>query len=280
MEMTKREFAEKVAEMIGGKVIEVKKANGIVLTGINKAFEGENIMPNIYIDEFYRDGADVEFTAKRVEELINKNRRGNVNMDILKNFEMAKEKLIARLYNKKTNAEVYKSAEEYGFDDLIIIPYIDMTDVIETGYARVSESMFNNWNVTVDEVIDIALENSAREAEIATMQDVLRSIMIAQGAPEEVVDMMIGANNNQMYVVSTRNKIYGAISVITQREKLKEMFPDGYIVIPSSIHEVLVVPMDDEITEDNLTQMVNEVNDEQVALEEQLGDRAYVIEVA
>ena len=63
--------------------------------------------------------------------------------------------------------------------------------------------------------------------------------------------------------------------MIVLTEKLKEMFPNGYIVLPSSVHEVIVVPNDDSIEALELDNMVNEVNDTKVLQEEQLGTKAY-----
>lgn len=79
----------------------------------------------------------------------------------------------------------------------------------------------------------------------------------------------------QMYVVSNTSKIFGAISIIfdSTREKLRNAFPNGYMVLPSSIHEVIITEIKDKSMLDN---MVNEVNEAQVIEEEQLSNRAYM----
>ena len=51
------------------------------------------------------------------------------------------------------------------------------------------------------------------------------------------------------------------------------------IVIPSSIHEMLIVPVEEGISVDDITPIVREINETMVIPEERLTDRAYVLEV-
>ena len=77
-----------------------------------------------------------------------------------------------------------------------------------------------------------------------------------------------------MYIVRNKEGSFGAIQVCLEKAKLKAMFPKGYIVIPSSIHECIVIPKEANV--DDLNDMVNAVNDTEVAAEEQLGNRVYI----
>ena len=52
-----------------------------------------------------------------------------------------------------------------------------------------------------------------------------------------------------------------------------EIYPNGYIVLPSSVHEVIVLPYSEDQAFNN---MVNEVNESKVAAEEVLGHKAYL----
>ena len=55
-------------------------------------------------------------------------------------------------------------------------------------------------------------------------------------------------------------------------------FVDLYI-LPSSVHELILVPAYEYIDVYQLYEMVKEVNDTQVAPEERLTDRAYILKV-
>jgi hypothetical protein len=56
---------------------------------------------------------------------------------------------------------------------------------------------------------------------------------------------------------------------------MKEIFPEGFVVLPSSVHEAIVVSASSGEAQ-QFTDMVNDVNDTQILPEEQLSNRAYV----
>lgn len=114
----------------------------------------------------------------------------------------------------------------------------------------------------------IARENSSPdEYNIKTMSEVLRELM-GEAAAFPGGDIML--------VISSNNKAFGAYGVIALKDQLKERFPEGYIVLPSSLHEVIVIPKGTgELIA--LAQMVQEVNHTEVNPEEILGHKAYEI---
>lgn len=66
----------------------------------------------------------------------------------------------------------------------------------------------------------------------------------------------------------------GAVAIIKAEEELKKAFPNGYIVIPSSIHEMLVMPCD-AIEEDKMNDLVGDVNEHALSPEERLSNNVY-----
>lgn len=69
-------------------------------------------------------------------------------------------------------------------------------------------------------------------------------------------------SHDMLYALTNVEKQYGA-SMITQPEvlnKLEQLFPEGFYVLPSSVHEVLIVPDNGEMEPKMLGEMVREVN--------------------
>ena len=92
----------------------------------------------------------------------------------------------------------------------------------------------------------------------------------------EIGEMCVGdkEENPERWVVTNREKCYGAASIIAAKKELAKRFPDGYIVLPSSIHEVLIVSKD--IGEGSeLLNMVKEINATAVSPEDKLSDNVY-----
>lgn len=274
-EMSINQYANAIAEAIGGKSTPVEKANGVVFYGITKMIEGSNISPTIYVEDWYKRDVPVTVAAKEIEEIINKNRKENFDLDNINNFEKVKPMLRARLYNKATKAEVYRKAN--GFDDLIIIPYIelDMNDGAK-GSIKVTDQMVNLWGVTKRTVIDMAVKNTKGKLIIEDMHEMMVQMMVEQGMPEDMARMMTGGDDAPaMYVITNRDKMFGAIQAVLGREVLKKKFPNGYTIIPSSVHEVLLIP-DTNTDEEILREMIGDVNIQEVRPEEILGSKAYI----
>ena len=273
-DMTINQYANAIAEAIGGKSNPVEKANGVVFYGITKMIEGSNISPTIYVEDWYKRDVPVEVAAKEIEEIINKNRKENFDLDNINDFEKVKPMLKARLYNKATKAEVYRKAN--GFDGLIIIPYIeiDMNDGAK-GSIKVTDRMVELWGVTKRTVIDEAVKNTKNEIVIEDIAETIIQITIAQGFPEELAREMYGGCDVPMYIITNRDKHYGAIQAVLGREKLKKCFPNGYTIIPSSIHEMLLIP-DANLDEEILREMIGDVNVQEIRPEEVLGTKPYI----
>lgn len=84
-----------------------------------------------------------------------------------------------------------------------------------------------------------------------------------------------------MYVVSNSNKIRGAVQIFNRKALNRWAADQGYnrlIVIPSSIHEMIVIPADESnMSLDELNSMVREINAQEVSPREQLSDRVYLM---
>ena len=270
--MTKREYAEVIAERVNGEVKEVEKNNGIKFTGIQFKPDDSNVAPVIYIDEMYEDEKGIDEAIDEVKNIIDRQVGISFDPSITTDFNKAKEYLKLRLYNANNNYEVFRSASEYGFDDLIMVPVLD--NVIPSGSIKFTKGLVESLGVTEDEIFDAAMKNiKADDYNLKDMSEIMVEMMGREQA--EMMGIAVKPEDEKMFVITSKEKAFGAFGVIVLKEKLKEMFPNGYIVLPSSVHEVIVVPNDDSIEALELDNMVNEVNDTKVLQEEQLGTKAY-----
>ena len=264
MTMTIRQYAEEIARNIkGAEVRYVEKANGVILTGVlmplKDTEKGNNrVSANFYVDDLYRDGVSIEDATRKAQAFLEKETPA-FDLEWIMDFENVKPHLRARLYNKATRAEVQTSAEKYGLSDLIIVPYID--EVIKDGSVKVTNSLVKTWDVDPQEVIEIAEENSRKCAVIKDMNEMMFGF-----APAGMPKMLVVMNDNI--------GMYGAYAVIPKMDALYKEFPNGFVVLPSSVHEVIVVDINEKGAEE-LTAMVQGVNATEVSLEEQLSDHAY-----
>ena len=80
-----------------------------------------------------------------------------------------------------------------------------------------------------------------------------------------------------LYVLSNKLRSFGAASMLYEGilEKVGQKLGENYYILPSSIHEVIVVPESKSPVKQDLEEMVREINETQVEEEEVLSDRVY-----
>ena len=258
--MSKMEYAKEVAKEVNGVAKEVEKNNGVKVIGV-EVNTGSNVRPMVYIDEMYDRGLTVYEAADKVATIAQTYAKDELDISWIADFEKVRPMLRARLLNKATSAEVFKQAGGV-FNDLIIVPYID--GVCENGSIKVRQEMLKVWKVTAEEVISQAEENSRKEAKMQSMSE----IMAEMGYPLVCDDMP------PMIVISNEKGCYGAYSILAMLDQLKTLFPEGFAVLPSSVHEVIIVNAEDPAYLDS---MVSDVNDKEVDPNEQLSGHAYLV---
>ena len=144
---------------------------------------------------------------------------------------------------------------------------------------KVTQSILDNANLSESEVWTAAEKNTFRDSEITieSMQSILANMLGSEDDQPLTADM-------PMYVISNRKKINGAVQIFN-RNAIRSWASDrGYkrlVMLPSSLHEVIVVPADGFDTRlEDLSIMVQEVNATQVDPVDQLGDHAYIIDLS
>lgn len=114
----------------------------------------------------------------------------------------------------------------------------------------------------------------------ATLQEALESA--EKNHPAELLDLggMFGIEDPlPLTVVTNRDAYYGAVGILfpSVQKRLREMYGGRFIVLPSSVHEVLAAPV--EMLEDaDLSGMVQTINAAEVKEQERLSDVAYMAE--
>ena len=139
--------------------------------------------------------------------------------------------------------------------------------LLDEGIAKVTPEFFRFWDVTEDQAFDVAMENTRKTIIKRSMRQLMRE-MGGVEMPDDAPD--------QTVVMNGAGYLGGAAILFDEvfTEIAKQTGADRLAVLPSSIHELIVMPWDGTIEE--LNEMVNGVNATKVASEEQLADHAYI----
>lgn len=184
---------------------------------------------------------------------------------VMKNRESMESRVTYRLVNKKNVRPDGDEICDPWKGDLVIVYRIDI-DKEKT--AIIGETVLHNqFNGDMDKVRRLARENTPR-IHPPKFMGMMETIGIPMSEPET------------MYILTNKDQIGGATSILYPGigNVIREKFKGAYYLIPSSIHELIIIPADGMEYED-LNEIIVQVNGTQVAELEQLGDKAlYVTE--
>ena len=165
--------------------------------------------------------------------------------------------------------------------DFVTIPYLDLelyfrVKVFEDGTYKVNEIMLSSWGVTKDDLLTFVMQTS--KYTVNSMRDKVIEMMIEFGASEEEIEEMRNNATPDQTVVTSENNVNGA-SAIYNKKILKEVadkYKSDLYIIPSSIHEILLIPTKFGGEKEDMDNMVKEVNATQVEPHEVLADHVYI----
>ena len=165
----------------------------------------------------------------------------------LTNYEWVRSRLYMRLLPKTFDPRkmaVRTSADKFGFDDLVIAPYIRLACNEDDGLLTtgVTPALLNTWGVTKEQVFTEAHANSYTEGKIEPMSEFMSELLGTDVTGEE---------KSPLYIVSNKTRMFGAFAVIAEASIFERIFPEGYIVFPSSVHECIVMSKNNYIPEMN-----------------------------
>lgn len=187
-------------------------------------------------------------------------------------------KVILQLIGRERNAEKLEKIIHVDFLDMAIIArfVIDCTEDGVTSTVITNELFAKVFpgEDPEDFIHQVAKSIQRTDFAFSSMSDVLKSMM-----GDEFQSMFpFGDTVVPMYVLTNKTKVNGA-AVITSplaQKCIFEALGGTYYVLPSSIHEVIIIPCGSDSPDVTyLKEMVSEVNSEQVAPNEVLTNSVY-----
>ena len=283
-ETFKEDFRDALREELAGRGTDVEITAHRV-EKMNEGYDALTVKPidssigvNINAEKAfaeYESGTSVDEVADRFADAVEKGLREQPQIDVsaLTDYEQMKSKLSMEVVSADRNAELLQNVPHERMEDMAVV-YRLVLDQNDSGNGTVliTNQLLDQYGITKEQLRADALENAPeiRPSEIKGMSEVMNEIapgMMPEVAPED----------EQMFVASVPDKIHGAgvIAYPNFMEDAAEKMGGDFFVLPSSIHEVLLVKDNGEMTAKELENMVKEVNATQVEPADQLTDHVY-----
>lgn len=255
----------KIAEIISQKGYEtqVKLITKGSISKMGIVIGTGTVRPTIYPEQFALNDFTDEEIADKVIEIYEANKTPNFDISNITDADYIKNNMFI---------EIRRPVE----DEAFTTSYLDMQLVLRAKVSDQSGSIAS-YKINKDLAEKIGLDENVFDEAIKNMEFNFKPMGAVIGNmldDEEIPDC-------GMYIVSNTEKLYGA-SVLYDHIYLKsiaDMLNSDLVIIPSSIHEILIVKHDENTRNlDDLNAMVREVNATSVDISEQLSDHVYIFE--
>lgn len=261
---------------------EVSKMNDQTLHGIIFKPNDSEAAPTLYVDDLYErhiQGEGPESLVKELAERYEEARFAPAPPQIDFDWKAMKGDLSVRLLEKSRNKGFISNMPYFEVGNgFVLTADINMSAGRDGSWRiAVNQDVLGQLGVDRDTLLKTALENAA-SSNHAVMTEMSQALFGLGGenlfdrdgalAPEEI---------SGMYVLTTEEGNLGACALFYPgvKEKAAEMLGSGYYVLPSSIHEVILVPDTAGHKENELCDMVKKANRTVVEPQDVLSDNVY-----
>lgn len=213
----------------------------------------------------------------KIQEL---KKSGNCMADI----QWLKEHLVCRLVNRKNNEKLLKYIPYRNFYDLAVICYVPMTKIEDRMYfSIIRKEQMEALGLDEESLFSLALENTRKLFPIrfTALEQVIRQAAFDAGldvGKDREEDFQLEQEAGGMYILSNTSTIYGAVAMIYPDvwEAIADELQSDLFILPSSCHELLVLPHTEQWSVLELADMVFTVNRDCVEPKDRLSDSVYL----
>lgn len=247
--------------------------NGVVFEGIRIA-NGKKITPVIYTQSLFKN-------AERAGNNI-----GDIALEVIRIYEESKDVHVdikeiltaAYIYShiyiglqRTSDEELVKRESQFeGMEDYL---YIECDFDNQKGTIKCTSNIFKSAGVEEAKAWESAMKNIIESSCIYNIETLLSEWADYEREKDDEVPM---------YVITNRSKNKGAASIYNKKllaDIAQKYKTNKLVVLPSSIHEMIILPYEENMEMGVFNSMVEEINKTKVYEEEQLTNRAYVITV-
>ena len=262
------------------------KNNTTEYTGIMFQKKTENVAPTIYIEDLYERYKIQEVTIQdAIKEVIcryEKSIKGMQRINGLSvDYASCQDRIIYRLVSKERNLFLLK--------DMPYIPFLDMAITFHLVVSiddscmqslKITRELQQRWGVSVEQLLKLAKKNTPEllPARVCELSQLMKCYINTREFMLEQEEDLTNEEKIDMIVVSNELGINGAAVMLYDgvMEQIANEYDSDLYLLPSSIHEIIVVPAGEEDLHETFSSMVNNINQRYVDEDEVLSDRVYI----
>ena len=236
------------------------------------------LMPLIYPGDYesrFCAGESLESLADEILEQVNRTREtADIPGDFFRTYEGVRDGIFCRVINADKNRALLDEIPHEIHENLAIVFYYELQETwMEDATILIRNEHLELWDKSACEIKNTAWKNTIKKKVVKFKK--LSQVLAEYGLFE--TEMM---EDNPLYLLTNEQGGFGAVTAFYPDvlAKCAEELHSNLILLPSSIHEWLLLPSDvcDRAGDpDELRVMVREINRSQLEEKEILSDEIY-----
>lgn len=236
-----------------------------------------------YYYEKYREKENIQSILKELAGSIVELHDIKKEVEDIVDLDNVQHNILYAVVNTEANREFLENAPHRQLHDLSVVYRIRLGND-EYGKEismKINNDIMNKMELTEQNLFDLASENTNRiyPAKAVSMEEQIREILQRQGMDNETIDVLVDARmlrESPLWVVKNDAPVGGAAIIANTDvfDELSQKIGDDLYIIPSSVHEVLVMPagQNDAL---KLADMVLDINRTETLLADRLSNQIY-----
>lgn len=252
----------------------IPKNNGLVLDGLCITQGDSGIAPAIYLNvcyQHFRAGVPLKDIVENLLYLYENNKTPpGLNLHSLASYQSVRSRIAYKLIHAKANRKFLKETPHICCLDLALVFYVciseDGSDVVTT---LINNEHLNIWNISPEDL---------REQAFANTPKLLPPTIKSMASLFEHSEAKEYNETAPFFILSNTSGVNGAGCMLYSGviKNFADTMGQDVIILPSSIHEVLLLPDDGDISYKEMSRLVTHINETEVSLEDRLSNEVYL----
>ena len=290
--MTFQEFTARMTEAVSDlygdgaeiSVQKVSKDNGVTLTGMtirDKDIDrSSTVIPVVYLEPYYekiQEGVPIHQLVRMLSETYEEAKQTGRRMDTsaFLSYAEAKGRLFCRLTGKEGTEDRLARMPHEDWQDLAVTYYVDVPSITgNSGVVQVTDSLLSHWGISEKTLRADAWKNTKEQKPMSIQP--LGNVLAGMAGIGDHMDYQ-----SPLYLLSSPDAVFGAICAAypEMTETAENTFQRNFYMLPSSVHEFLLLPDDGSTNAADLENMVRAINGTEVDEKDVLSNKVYYCDV-
>lgn len=222
----------------------------------------------------YKNGEEMDTIIDEIARIRIYHDTPDINTDDLMVLDKVRDKITVRIFKADLNGEYLVNKPYRMVEDLAVTYVVDLgSDLTGQMTMPITYDLLKRYEISEEELDKIAMDNLAKsDIEFRSMYDVLKEM-----TPEGMEDIL-PPNDGIMHVLTNASRCNGASAILDKAtmNKIAEQLGCDFVIIPSSIHEVIIIKVEGSMSIDDLKEMIGKVNGTELDPKEVLSDHPYI----